>query len=462
MATEPCSLIVCPARCYVPDEMRRGKIWAISTQLYALRSERNWGIGDFTDLENFAQIAAKAGARAIALNPLHELHLHNPQSASPYSPSSRLFLNVLYIDVERVPEFQENREARALIDYDAFQQRLAEARSEDFVDYAGVAGAKLLILEKLYRVFIGHHLDNNDARGQAFRRFVKTGGLALERLAIYEALAQHFGSRDSTCYGWRQWPVEYRSPASPEVARFAREHRSRVDFFLYLQWIAEEQLAELPQRDARRAHLWLYLDLAVGADANGADVWADQDAFVVDASLGAPADPLNTHGQNWGLAPFSPLALRQRCVSAVYRAAARQHAPRWNFAHRSRHGAAPRVLDSSRRTGVERARTCAIRSTRCSAFWRWRAFATNAPSSERILEPSLKGLRERMESAGALSTRLFYFQRNWSAGTFLPPAEYPRLAAVSVGTHDLPTLAGWWTGDRSAYEDRAARSISFD
>jgi (1->4)-alpha-D-glucan 1-alpha-D-glucosylmutase len=436
-------LIVCPSRCYLPPEMRRGRFWALSTQLYALRSERNWGIGDFSDLSALADIAGRAGARAIALNPLHQLHLHNPSSASPYSPSSRLFLNVLYIDIERIPEFGE---------CDAAASGLERIRAGEFVEYLGVSRSKLSVLEKLYRIFAEQHLTRNDARAQTFKRFVERGGTALERLAIYEALAEHFWLRNSA-YGWRQWPFEYRSPASPEVIRFAIAHRTKIDFFLYLQWIAEGQL-ESAAANAGRANVSLYFDLAVGADVNGADVWSDQDAFVVDASLGAPADPLNTLGQNWGLAPFSPRALRQRAYSPFIELlrANMRHAGILRIDHVMALRRAfwiPRDAPASMGAYVsypfdEMLPILALESVRnkCAVVGE-------------DLGTVPEGFRERMEAAGALSTRVLYFQREWSDGSFLPPERYPRLAAVSIGTHDLPTLAGWWTGERSTGEDRA-------
>ena len=447
-----CSLIVAPSQCYLPPQLRDGRVWALATQLYALASERNWGIGDFTDLAEFARIAGRAGARAIGLNPLHALHPHNPTAPSPYSPSSRLFLNVLYIDVERIPEFDESNEARSQVEYDPFVYGLENIRSEEFVDYLSVSGAKFFILEELYDVFVDRHLARNDSRARAFKKFVREGGPSLERLAIYEALAEHFWSRNSASHGWREWPTEYRSPASPEVARFAREHRRKVEFFLYLQWIAEGQL-RAAAADARRAKVSLYLDLAVGADLNGADVWADQDAFAVDASLGAPPDPLNTQGQNWGLAPFSPLTLRER-------------------AYRPFIGL---LRANMRHAGILRVdHVMALRR----AFWipqgkpATRGAYVRYPMEDLLGIVALESLRNRCAVVGedlgtvpdgfrasladtrALSTRLFYFERDWSNGSFLAPDRYPQLAAASVGTHDLPTLAGWWTGDRSAQEDR--------
>jgi 4-alpha-glucanotransferase len=446
------SLIVAPPRCYLPPTMRKGTIWALSTQLYALRSQRNWGIGDFSDLADFVELAASAGARAVGLNPLHALHPHNPTSASPYSPSSRLFLNVLYIDVERVDEFREVPDVEREVARREFASGLAELREADLVDYLAVSAAKFWILEQLYDAFRARHLSRGDSSARAFRRFCRNGGQPLERLAIYEALAEHFQGRDVKNYGWRQWPAPYRDPASPEVTRFANEQRVRVDFFRYLQWLAQRQLAAA-DRSARETGTALYCDLAVGADLNGADVWSDQDAFATEASLGAPPDPLNTEGQNWGLAPFSPIALRARAYQpfiALLRANMR-HAGILRIDHVMALRRAfwiPRGAPASQGAYVrypmeDLLGIVALESTRnrCAVVGE-------------DLGTVPDGFRERMAEAGALSTRLFYFERDWSNRGFLAPERYPRPAAASIGTHDLPTLAGWWTGDRGEREDR--------
>jgi len=441
-------------RCYLSRRMRDGKIWALATQLYALRSRRNWGIGDFTDLAAFARLAGRAGASAVGLNPLHALHPSNPAAASPYSPSSRLFLNVLYIDVERVPELAESPEARAAIGGPGFQDRLASLRDAPLVDYPGVAAAKFEILGRLHRVFRANHgARPYDRRALAFRRFVRSRGLSLKHLAIYEALAEHFRARNPDAYGWRQWPAEYQAPDSATVAQFAGEHGERVEFYLYLQFLAHEQLAAAAAT-ARDAGIRFYCDLAVGVETNGADAWSDRDAFAVDATLGAPPDPLNTFGQNWGLAPLSPRALRERAFEpfvTLLRANMRyggilriDHVMALRRAFWIPRGASALngayvVYPMDELLGV-----LARESTRARC-------ATVGEDLGTVPE----GFRERMQAVRALSSRLFYFERDWSDGTFLPPEHYPRLAAASIGTHDLPTLAGWWLGDRSAGEDRA-------
>ncbi len=239
-----CRLIVAPERCYLPPAMRDRGIWAVATQLYALRSERNWGIGDFGDLQAFGEMASRAGARAIALNPLHELHPSDPDAASPYAPSSRLFLNVLYIDVERAARRCEFTEIERLVCEPAFAQRLAELRAAPLVAYAGVAALKLDALARMHRAM--RALGSRHPGSAAFRRFVRRSGAPLERLAIYEALDEHF--RTSGLHDWQHWPSGYGSPEDSAVAAFVRERAERVDFHRFLQWLAHEQLGETAAR----------------------------------------------------------------------------------------------------------------------------------------------------------------------------------------------------------------------
>jgi 4-alpha-glucanotransferase len=449
-----CRLIVVPGRCHLPPAMQDGRVWALSTQLYALRSERNWGIGDFSDLAAFSALAGEAGASAVGLNPLHELYPSNPVSASPYSPSSRLYLNVFYIDVERVVELISSPEVRASIGSSEFRARAAALRGSTLVDYRGVASLKLDVLTRLHRVFRANREREPDSvRAVEFRRFVERGGETLERLAVYEALADSLRAQNGSRYGWQSWPAEFQSPDSSAVEEFAREQAERVEFFQYLQWLAAQQLSEAAA-EARGRGVGFYRDLAVGSDLGGADTWGDRGAFVTQASLGAPGDMHNDAGQFWGLAPLSPRGLREqgyaplaellranmRCASVLRI----DHVMALQRAFWIPHGASAREGAYVRYPLEEMLGVVALESVRQQC----------AVVGEDLGTVS-EGFRERMQAANVLSSRVLYFERDWSNGSFLAPERYPRLAAASVGTHDLPTLAGWWTGDRSAGEDRA-------
>jgi 4-alpha-glucanotransferase len=449
--TDTADLIVVPVRAYVPapwGSTPACRDWAISAQLYSLRSNHNWGIGDFSDLATLAEHAARQGAAAIGVNPLHALFAADPTRVSPYSPSSRTFLNPLYIDVTAVPEFAECGEARDLTRSHGFELRLESARDAKFVDYAEVWGLKRAALELLYRAFLGRHStadgQPSTERGRAFRRFQAEMGQPLERFAVYEALQEHFVAGGAGL-AWRDWPPAYQDPTSDAVAAFARQHAERVGFSQYLQYEADRQLGRTA-RTMRTAGMStaLYRDIAVGVDPNGAEAWSDQSILVTDVSIGAPPDIHNPQGQDWGLTPFNTLTLKERAY-APFIAAVRAN---------MRHAGAVRIdhiLGLKRLWWVPRGAGPAA-----GAYIQFPLddlIGIIALESERhrcfVVGEDLgtvpAGFREEMRRRRILSYRLLMFERD-DDGTFLPPGAYPTLAAAAVSTHDLATLQGLWHG----------------
>ena len=438
--------IVAPRACYRPPALEgHGRVWGPVAQLYGVRSERNWGIGDFTDLRTIVEQWGGRGAGVVGVNPLHALFPHNPEHASPYSPSSRLFLNTLYLDVEAVEDFRGCEEAREMVRSAAFQARLKALREAELVDYAGVAAAKAEALGRLYAHFRGRHLAADSQRARAFRAFQSRGGEPLRRHALFEALQERFHRDDPSVWGWPAWPEAFRHPRSAAAVRFAAEHAERVEFYEYLQWQADLQL----ERVGRRAvefdlGVGLYVDLAVSIDRGGAEAWANQDLYATGASVGAPPDDFNPKGQNWGLPPLVPDRLR-KAAYAPFVATLRAN---------MRHAGALRIDHAM---GLMR------------LFWV--PPATEAAGGAYVHYPfdDLLGIlaleshrnrclvigedlgtvpdevRRAFAEFGVLSYRVLLFERTGS-GDFKPPAEYPPRALVTATTHDLPTLAGWWEG----------------
>jgi (1->4)-alpha-D-glucan 1-alpha-D-glucosylmutase len=227
---------VTPRRSYWPPALAGdGRVWGAATQLYGVRSERNWGIGDYTDLAGIVQQWGSRGAGVVGVNPLHASFPHNPEHASPYSPSSRLFKNWIYIDVEACADFAQCEEARTQVRSAAFQARLRALREPVLVDYTGVAEAKRSVLETLYVHFRARHLAANDERAAQFRAFQTEGGRALRRHALFDALQEHLHRQDASIWGWPVWPETLKTADAPEVHRFCTEHLDRVEFFEYLQ-----------------------------------------------------------------------------------------------------------------------------------------------------------------------------------------------------------------------------------
>lgn len=437
---------VAPGRCFESPAIAAGKrLWGIAVQLYSLRTDDNWGMGDFRDLRRLIQLSAPLGCGIIGLNPLHALMPANPAHISPYSPSNRQFLNVLYISVEDVPDFAECEQARKRVAEQAFQDTLQELRATRNVDYVRVAAAKFEILSLLYASFRARHLAENTLRAQAFRQFQEIQGAPLRLHAIYDALDGHLRLQGPQYWGWPSWPEEYRDPTSSAVERFARERTADVEYFEYLQWLAAEQLA-MAQSTAREVGMavGLYGDVAVGANPAGSETWSNRHLYVQEASVGAPPDALALKGQDWGIPPQDPTELRNQQYQPFIGLV--RNMMRYVAALRFDHVMTlyrlwwvPRGLLSKDGTYVHYPLSDLI--------------AILALESQRhhciVIGEDLgtvpEAMTEAMERYQAYHYKVLMFEQ-LPDGTFKRPDAYVKHAMAVVTTHDLPTLRGWWEG----------------
>ena len=440
------TLIIVPRRCYTPPALDgTGRVWGPALQLYALRSARNWGIGDFTDLHNAIEIAGRAGAGIVGVSPLHALFPHNPDRISPYSPSSRVYMNALYVDVEAVPEFAECETARAAVASPEFQARLRALRAAERVDYRGVADAKLWALRAVFDHFHSRHLLPHSARGEAFRAYQRSGGKPLARFALFQALQEDFHARDETMWGWPVWPEPYRDPASPQVRAFVEANRQRVEFYIWLQWLAEEQLGACSRRSRELGlGVGVYQDLAISVDRAGAEAWDWRSVYAEQASIGSPPDDFNLNGQNWGLPPPIPEALSETAY-APFVATLRAN---------MRHAGALRI---DHVMGLMRLYWIPPGGSPAEGTY------VHYPFQDLIGVLALESVRNRclvigedlgtvpdavraaLAPLGVLSCRLLLFEKE-PDGSFKAPGAYPARALAAASTHDLPTLKGYWIG----------------
>ncbi|HYM73927.1 MAG TPA: 4-alpha-glucanotransferase [Stellaceae bacterium] len=434
-----------PPVCHLAPSLQPGaRSWGLTAQLYGLRSEHNWGMGDFTDLATLCRGAGAAGAAAVGINPLHALFAAEPRHASPYSPSSRSMLDYLYIDVTAAPGFSDDPAIRALVPAAA----LAAARATELIDHGAVAALKRPVLEALWRRFRDTDLGSGGAAksafGAAFRQFQQEGGQPLFTFAVFEALHEKI-DREQGYAPWRNWPAALRDPGSDAVAAFAEAHRERVEFFEFLQWEADRQLgnAATAGREAGLS-LGIYRDLAVGVNPDGAMAWADQELVVPGMAIGAPPDALSRAGQDWGLAPLNPLALRRRGF-APFVAALRANM-RYAGVLRIDH-----VMSLQRLYWVPSGSSATEGAYVEYPFADLVRLVTLESQRQRcaVIGEDLGtvpiGFRETAHQANMLSYRIVAFERR-DDGNFVPPAEYAPLAAASAATHDLPTLKGFWLG----------------
>ena len=426
-------------RAFQGDGARR---WGIAVQLYAVRSATNWGIGDFSDLQRILEAAAKSGADAVGLNPLHALFLDKPQDASPYAPNSRLFLNPLYVDVTALPEFAE-------IDHTNLARTIEGLRRSELVDYAEVAALKEQAFRLAYNRFLKH--DTSTRRGE-FQRFCADQGDKLTRFSCFEVLRRRFQSAP-----WRQWPEPWRSPDTAALLNFRAEEDRECGFFEFMQWAADEQLAKCKQRaDQLGLGIKLYLDLAVGVDPDGADAWSNQIAVLDGVSVGAPPDEFNPSGQDWGLAPFNPHAVSDNDFAAFREllSAAMWHAGAVRLDHvlgLMRLFLVPRGSDASKGAYVRfpfepLLRVIAEESNRYRCIFIGEDLGT-VP----------EGFRETAGRWGIWTYRVMIFERGHD-GEFKQPHEYPTESLATFNTHDLPTFGGWITG----HDLRTKRELGLD
>ena len=434
------TLIVTPPTCLTPEEKLGGRsVFGLCANLYSLRSESNWGVGDLGDLRWLLSWGGGVRAGFVGVNPLHALRNKNGQ-ISPYSPVSRLFRNVLYIDVTAVPEMADCAEARRWMRSPAVRDELARLRASDHVDYEAVMALKRPALEYLHRTFLKRHTRRSTARGRAYAAYRKQQGETLVDFATFLALEEHFADAPN----WQAWPAPYRDRRSAEVVKFRRAHGAEVDFHCYLQFELDRQLAAIAD-EARKAEMQIgmYQDLAIGSARDSADTWVFPDLFVEGVSIGAPPDAYATNGQDWGLPPLDPVQLAadgyRYWVHLVRSGFAHAGALRIDhvmglfrqfwipLGHPASEGAYVR-FPSEEMLGI-----LALESRRASALVVGEDLGTVPP-----------GLPQMLQSWGLLSSRVLYFEQDERG--FRPSAEYPARALVTANTHDLATLAAFWQG----------------
>nr|WP_318383384.1 4-alpha-glucanotransferase [uncultured Enterobacter sp.] len=438
-----CQLIVAPKRCYEPQALHEGKkLWGACVQLYTLRSDTNWGMGDFGDLKAMLVDVARRGGSFIGLNPIHALYPANPESASPYSPSSRRWLNVVYIDVNAVEDFQRSKEAQKWWKMPSTQQALQSAREAEWVDYATVTALKIAALRMAWKGFAVR--GEEDEQRAAFNAFVKQEGDSLYWQAAFDALHACQVKEDEMRWGWPVWPEGYQRTDSPQVKQFCQDHADDVNFYLWLQWLAWVQFSQCWETSQGHAMpIGLYRDLAVGVAEGGAETWCDRELYCLKASVGAPPDILGPLGQNWGLPPMDPHVMT-----------ARAYAP---------------FIELLRAN----MKSCgALRIDHVMSMLRlwWIPYGETADQGAYVHYPvddllsilALESQRHqcmvigedlgtvpveivsKLRNSGIYSYKVLYFEN--SKNNFRAPHTWPVQSMAVATTHDLPTLRGYWEG----------------
>ncbi len=425
-------LAVAPAACYQPEGWDKKRLWGYSIQLYSLRSRHNWGVGDFTDLYNFVDICHRSGADIIGLNPVNVLGHCFPEEASPYSSVSRLFLNPIYIDIEKVPEFRP--EDRYLV-----EAEIADLNAAEMINYGKVYPLKIKILQTLFQ-----RMKQDEKRKKEFEKFCKAKGEDLENLATFEALYEdkwqdHWG-------GWRAWEPEYRKPTTAAIKKYRKEQSDRLDFFKFLQFEADRQL-KLVSAHVKELGLkiGIYRDLPVGVGRDSAEVWGDEGLFLRQSGAGAPPDAFFPTGQKWNLGAFNPFELK-----------ARAYRPFIKIIRSAAEGAGALRLDH-----VMSLMRLFVIPEKDGKEGTYLLYNFEDMLGIVALESHLNkcmivgesignvpdGFLEKIAAKNIMSMSVLWSER-WDAGwgDFKSPYQYPKNVVASVGTHDMPPLKMWWFG----------------
>lgn len=436
-------LIIAPGSCYIPENIKEGKkVWGLSVQLYCLRSERNWGVGDFSDLAYLLQQTGRQGAQFVGLNPIHALYPATPDSCSPYSPSSRRWINFIYLDVTKL-EGYEHESVQNIVNSHEFKATLHHVREIEYVDYEAVTRLKLQALNAIFEVQNDKSLSKNTKLNKTFKAFIAEGGESLEILATYDAIQEALAKQGKASWGWPVFPKDLNEFHKPGVKKFKKANAKRIKFFMFLQWQAALQL-EQANKEAHESgmDIGIYRDLAVGVSEGSAEIWGNRDLYIVDSSIGAPPDVLGPLGQNWGLPPMDPNVLyeqRYQPIVDLFNANMKScgalridhvmallrlwWVPKGEKANKGGYVYYP-VNDL---LGI-----LALESHRHKSLVIGEDLGT-VPDE----------IREMLAENGVHSYRVFFFEQAKDGG-FFSPSHYPVQSMSTLTTHDMPTLVGYW------------------
>lgn len=430
------TIAVAPLTSYSLDDAvgaHKSRAWGMTVQLYALRRAGDGGFGDTQALEALARAAGERGATALSISPVHAMFASDTQRYSPYSPSSRLFLNALYAAPGAI---LGERAVRTAIDNTGLGDELRELEQLPLVDWPRAATAKWTLLRALHEDFTaGAHPLHED-----FNSFRHAGGEALENHCRFEALrdeAEALGISDN----WHEWPEHFKDPRSPAIEAFASEHASRIGFHAFAQWLIARglQRAQVAARGNGMA-VGLVGDLAVGADGAGSQAWSRQDELLSAVTVGAPPDILNRAGQSWGISAFSPIGLKRNGFRAFIEML------RANFAYagglRIDHVMGLQRLwviplgESPRDGAYLNYPLDDMLRLLCLESWRHKAVVLGED-----LGTVPEGLHDKLSGRAILGMRVLLFEQH--NGHFKPILKWADDALATTSTHDLPTLTGW-------------------
>lgn len=438
--TATSTIIVTPNRVGLPRRMGASRVWGYAAQLYSVRSHHSWGLGDLTDLADLCTWSASQGAGYLLTNPLHAAEVAGRMEPSPYLPSSRLFVNPIYIRPELIAEYHDLDQYDASL-IESLRTTTLDDDPQALLDRDRTWQAKSQALKLIHRV------DMSASRRMAFTAFRVARGRRLEDFATWCLLSELHGS------DWHDWPAELHDPHGAAVARVRREHADRIDFHMWLQWIADQQLstAQSCGTDAGMP-VGLICDLAVGVNGSGADAWMLNGLFAREMNVGAPPDPFNQAGQDWGQPPMRPDVLEQMAYAPLREmvSSALRHAGGVRIDHIMglfRLWWLPRGLGPRHGAYVRYNHEAMVGVVALEAY---RAGALVIGEDLGTVEP---WVRDHLASRGILGTSIMWFETG-PDGRPRQPQQWREHAMSSVTSHDLPPTSSYLRGDHVELRDR--------
>ncbi len=437
-------LIIAPKSSFLPKAIiNKEKIIGLNVQLYAIKSNHNMGIGDFSDLKKFITLAHKYGCEFVGINPLGAMNSNPSNDVSPYRVLSREYINYIYLDLTSIDDFKNSKEIQKYIKTTEYKNKLLKLKNAKFIDYKSVFDFKLKLLKLMYTQF-KIEIKNNTVRARYFQKFLKNEGEKLQNLCLFETILEKQNSY------WKNWKNEFNNINSDEVLKFKKSHKDRINFYAYAHWLCNLQLLEVKNLVKKlKMKIGLYLDIPVGAASDGAEVWQSPQNFMNNIDIGTPPDTIRPKGQTWGLIPPNPIMMKKTHY-ADFRNLLQQNMKYANAIRLDHSFSLMRLFCISAKDGgayinydfKDMVAILCLESQKNKCLVVGEDLG-NVPD----------GFPEMMKLHNIFSNRILFRQKDEN-GKFLDTGKYPYLSLCQVSTHDQATSCGYWVAEDIEINDK--------
>ena len=430
-------LIIAPKSSFLPKIIKdKEKVLGLSLQLYAIKSNHNMGIGDFSDLKKFITIAKKYGCEFVGINPLGVMNPKSNRDVSPYRVLSREYINYIYLDLTSVDEFKKSQKIQNYIKTTKYKKELSILKSSKFIDYKSVFEFKLKLLKLMYEEF-KNEIKHKTIRAKYFQKFLNQEGKQLQNLCLFEAILEKENSY------WKNWPNGFENIKSETVENFKKSHKDKINFYAYLHWLSHIQLSEVKSLVKKlKMKIGLYLDIPVGAASDGAEVWEKPQHFMDNVDIGTPPDTIRPKGQTWGLIPPNPISMKKNHYMD-FRNLLRQNMKYANAIRLDHSFSLMSLFCISKRNGGAYINYDFkdMVAVLCLESYKNKCLVVgedlgNVPD----------GFPEMMQKHNIFSNKILFRQKD-EIGNFLDTNKYPYHSLCQVSTHDQSTSRGYWIAE---------------